>query len=351
MRAWGLALALAAILLSNPALAEEPAKEAPKAHEPTAGDLASARNALREGLALREKGDTNGALARLQSAWDFVPTPITGFELGKTHLMLGHVLQAHELFAKVGRIPPSLEESTKSQSARDESIRLQKEIASRIPSLHLKLTLPANATAVVTIDDEKVPLSGTEATRLVEVGPHDVVAKAGDGPEQKIHVEVAESEVKDVALAPQWIAPKPKEVVGPNGQVIYVRTTNPLTFVGFGFAAGALILTTISAIVFLDAVGTAQDLCGKSYCPPAKTESLGSGKQGQSNTNFNAEYTDAQSRYQTARALMLVGGGVMIIFGGIGAVFSQFPIKERVTAGVTVKPTFGLGGAGLTGTF
>ena len=39
---------------------------------------------MREGLALREKGELQEALARLGSAYDLVPTPVTGFELGKT---------------------------------------------------------------------------------------------------------------------------------------------------------------------------------------------------------------------------------------------------------------------------
>ena len=350
MRAGVIALFGAAMLVASPAFADEPprppapAKEGPKLREPTAGDLASARNALREGLALREKGDTNGALARLQSAWDFVPTPITGFELGKTHLLLGHVLQAHELFAKVGRLPASMEESARSESARDESARLMKEIYPRIPQLRLKLTLPPNATAEVKIDDEKVQMSGTETTRSVEVGPHDIVAKAGDGPEQKVHLEVAESETRDVPLSPQWIPPAPKPVLGPTGQVLYVRQTNPLTFIGFGIAAAGIIITSVSAVVFVDARADAKERCGQRYCPPART--LG---EQQTNPYFDRDYDSADSRWKVSAIAMAVGGVTAVVFGTVGAVFAMRPIKERVTA--TVKPTFGPGGAGLQGTF
>src|SRR5438270_10599023 len=92
---------------------------APAHAEPSAGDLATARSALKEGLALREKGDLLGALGRFSTAFDLVQTPVTGFELGKTHLLLGHVLHAHELFKKIGRIPPALEESQRSAAARE----------------------------------------------------------------------------------------------------------------------------------------------------------------------------------------------------------------------------------------
>jgi hypothetical protein len=288
----------------------------------------------------------------LQSAWDFVPTPITGFELGKTHLMLGHVLQAHEMFAHVGRLPSSVEESSRSQSARDESVRLMKDLEPRIPSLRVKLAMPANApasaSADVKVDDEKLTLNGNEAKLFVEVGPHDIVAKAGDGPEQKVHVEVAESEVKDVQLTPQWVAPQPKPVVGPTGQVLYVRQTNPLTFIGFGIAAAGIVVTSISAVVFFNARDDARDRCGQNYCPPQKTSILGP-----TNPIYDAEYDSARARYNGSIVFMIAGAVTTVVFGGIGAVFAARPIKERVTAsGPTItKPTFGLGGAGLEGTF
>ena len=57
-----------------------------EAARPTAGDLASARNALREGLALREGAAPTARSPGCQSAW-FRPDAITGFELGKTHLL------------------------------------------------------------------------------------------------------------------------------------------------------------------------------------------------------------------------------------------------------------------------
>lgn len=336
------AIAAACVLfVAGPALADEPAKP----REPTAGDLASARNALKEGLAAREKGDNNTALARLQSAWDYVHTPVTGFELAKTHLILGHVLQAHEMFANVGRMPPSMEESSRSQVARDEAAKLMKELEPRIPSLRVKLMLPPNATATVRIDDEVLAFKGTETTRLVEVGPHDVVAKAGDGPEQTVHVEVAESEVKDIPLSPQWIPPKVLPATGPGGQVVYVRTTNPLTFIGFGVAAAGLIVTTISAVVFVNARNDQSERCGEHYCPPDRPAFRATAPP-----PYDTQFDDAKNRAIGSGILCLVAGSVTLVMAGVGTIFAMRPVKERVTA-VSVKPTFGLGGAGLQGTF
>src|SRR5205085_4655531 len=118
------------------------------------------------------------------------------------------ILQAQEHFQKVVRMPASMEESERSKVAREESARIAKELEPRIPSLKIKVKLPAGASAVVRVDDETVTLSGAVTTRAVDPGSHDVVAKAGDGPEQHVRIEVVESEIKDVELTPQWIPPK-----------------------------------------------------------------------------------------------------------------------------------------------
>lgn len=330
-----------------PARAEPPAATAPVAstrREPTAGDLATARAALREGLVLRDKGALEDALARLASAYDLVPTPVTGFELGKTHMMLGHVLQAHELFKKVVRMAPSLEESTRSQTSRDEAARLARELEPRIPSLRLELTLPAEATAIVRVDDEEIPVTGAVTMRAVDPGAHEIVAKAGDGPDEVLLVEVAEGEVKDVHLAPTWVPPKPR----PSGrEIIYVRQTNPLAFIGFGIASAALVVTTVATFVYIDARDEAKDKCGASYCPPAPQDAAAVSMGSVIDTSLRSETL----RYQVSGAIMVAAGVTTLLFTGVGIFGAARPVKERVTTGATVRPRVGLGGLGLAGTF
>ena len=318
----------------------------PPRREPTAGDLATARTALREGLVLRERGELQEALARLASAYDLVPTPVTGFELGKTHMMLGQVLQAHELFKKVVRMAPSLEESTRSQTSRDEAARLAEELEPRIPSLRLKLTLPKDATAVVKVDDEAISMTALETTRAVDPGPHEITAKAGDGPEQTVLVEVAESETKDVLLAPQWIPPK-SAPQGRAREVIYVRQTNPLAFVGFGIGAAALVVTTVSALVYIDARDDAKDKCGESYCPPA----IRNNNVITNNAVLDTDFQGENARYQVAGIMTIAAGITTVVFTGLGIFGAARPVKERVTSSATLQPSVGLGRLGLTGTF
>jgi hypothetical protein len=342
-------VAIAVLMAARPASAAPPPEaaaegsSAPTRREPTAGDFATARTALTQGMALREKGDLQEALARLVTAYELVPTPVTGFELGKTHMMLGHVLQAHELFKKVERMPPSMEESTRSQTARSESARLSAELEPRIPSVHLTLTLPKGASAVVHLDDEEIPMPTGEATRAVDPGPHDITTKAGDGPEEKIHVDVAESETKNVALAPKWIVPKapPKEE-----RVIYVPRTNPLAFIGFATAAVAVVVTLVSGYIYLDARDDAKNKCGNNFCPPVTRSNFLP-----ENTVIDTSYNSDKTRYQVSGALMIVGGITTAVFLGVGIVGAARPLKERVVAKPKVTPTIGLGSLGLSGTF
>lgn len=322
MRRLALAGVLAAAMAASaPAHAEE--------REPSAGDFATARTALREGLALREKGDLDASLMRLTTAFDLVPTPVTGFELGKAYMMTGKILQAHELFKKVLRMPPSMEESDRSRVAREESERLAAELGPRIPSVLLEVTLPAGATATVHIDDEEIALTGSETRRSVDPGPHEIVAKAGDGPEERVHVEVAESEVKKVELAPKWVPPK-EPMKTESGQVVVVKqTTSVLTFIGFAGASAGLALTASAAYVFASQSSDLEEKCGERFCPDTLQR-------------------DVQIRNAWG-VVTVIGAASTIGFLAAGIIGVTNPKKERVVVGV--QPVIGPGGAGLTGRF
>jgi hypothetical protein len=299
--------------------------------EPSAGDLATARTALKEGLALREKGDLLGALGRFTTAHDLVQTPVTAFELGKTHLLMGHVLQAHELFIKISRLPPALEESQRSATAREEANRLAADLEPRIPTLRIRLKLPPDATAAVRIDDDPIVTTGAVTPRAVDPGKHVIIAHAGDGPEVRVTVDVAEGETKDVDLAPQWIPPK-VPVAPPGGQVVYLRQTNPLVFVGFTVSSVALTLTGVAAVLAVNAAGRAKDRCGADYCPQRVRDS---------------DVTEMG----TWLVVTGVAGGATLAFFTLAVLSISKPVNEKVTASAGARPYIGPGSAGVVGSF
>lgn len=291
--------------------------------------MATARAALKDGLALREQGNLDAAAGRMQTAWDLVKTPVTAFELGKTEMMRGRILTAHELFQAVVRMPTTLEESQRSVSAREESARLGTELEPRIPQLRLHVKLPAGASAVVHVDDDEVTLSGDTATRLVDPGKHEVTAKAGDGPEQKVMVSIAESEAKDVDLAPQWIPPKPKPKEG--GREVYVHQTNPLVFIGFGVAGASLVLTGVATPIAINATKDAQQHCGQVAC--------------------GQHARDTYYGPSVFWTVVAVGSGIATLgFGVMAAISIGNPVVQKVSTS-EVRPYVGLGSAGVEGRF
>lgn len=314
-----------------PAPAPVPSPPAPApVQEPNAGDLSTARIALKEGLALREKGDLVAALGRFTTAFDLVQTPVTGFELGKTHLLMGHVLQARELFLKIGRIPPALEESERSATAREEAARLATDLEPRVPTLRIRMKLPKDATAAVRVDDDPITTTGEVTPRSVDPGKHVIIARAGDGPEMRVTVEVAEGETKDVDLAPQWVPPKVPPASANGGQVVYLRQTNPLVFVGFTSASVALTLTGVASVLAFNAASRANDRCGNNFCPQYVRDS---------------DVTEMR----TWLAVSIVAGAATLAFVTVAVLSISRPTTEKVTAGV--RPFVGLGGAGLSGAF
>jgi hypothetical protein len=321
MRSRALLLAFTVLTATSFAFAQEPR------HEPSPADVHTARLALTEGLALREKGDQLGALGRLQTAFDLVATPITAFELGKTHMMLGHVLQAYELFNRVTRMEPRTDESARAKSSRMEAARLSSELEPRIPKLRIKVKLvEKDAVCSIRIDEETITTKGEETLRAVDPGEHKIVAKAGDGPEQIVKVTVAESETKDVELAPKWVAPQPK----PEGNVFYAKRTNPLTLVGFSTAGAGLLLLNLSIPFYVSAEADLADKCGNDYCPPS---TIGNERQ------------DA-----TLWGLTTIIGGAATFTGVCVGVYGLMnPVKEKFTTGSTFR--FGPGSVEWRGTF
>src|SRR5678810_388595 len=72
--------------------------------EPSAADLATARELYLQAKDLRSAGDLKGALEKYQAAWQTAPTPIIGIELGRTHTQLGQLIEARETFLAIARL-------------------------------------------------------------------------------------------------------------------------------------------------------------------------------------------------------------------------------------------------------
>ena len=142
-------------------------------------------------------------------------------------------------------------------------------------------------------------------------------------------MEIGEGETKDVELAPQWVAPK-APVVPPGAQVVFLRQTNPLVFLGFTASSVALTLTGVASVLAFNAAGRAHDRCAADYCPQYVRDS-------------------DITQMRTWLVVTAVAGAATIGFATLAILSISKPVNEKVTAGL--RPYVGPGAAGMVGTF
>jgi hypothetical protein len=145
-----------------------------RADEPTPADVETAKVAFAEGLALREKGDEAGALARFRAAYALVPTPITGLEVGRSLVATNHVLDGRALLLEVARMPKHPGESDKAQASRDAAAELAEKARADLATL----TVETDADAALTIDDAPIPRDAARSPRVLDPGHHVVSVRA-----------------------------------------------------------------------------------------------------------------------------------------------------------------------------
>jgi hypothetical protein len=295
--------------------------------DPTAADLESARQLFRQGNDLRDADDLRGALAKYRAADALVSTPITSFEVGRTHVRLGELVEGYAALASVAKIPTKPKESANTASARTEAERLAREVEPRIPSLRVTpKNIPAGAALTVQIDGKK---ADPGALTKVNPGKHGIVVHA-DGVSHTAEVTIAESETREVEVVFDPIAPakvvetQPAQVAEPsNGRPTWI-------YVGFAVAGAGVIVGSIAGILTLRGTSDLADRCPGGDCPPSEHDRLKS--------------TD---RWATVSTISFAVAGAAAAVSIVG-LFTTSP--KRAEAG-TLRPTIGLGSIGLEGAF
>ncbi len=313
----------------------------------SAADIESARQLYNQGLELRDKGDTKGALEKFKAAHALGGTPITGIELCKTHAALGQPVEAREVCLGVARIPPLAGETSRSQQARNDAARIAEEVKPKIANVRIKLTgVPPNREPTVTVDGAPVPPAALGEPRSVDPGQHTIVAKIGNGPETKSTVDLREGESKDVTLPVQAPPDEPPPVGGPGyvpgqGPGPYYpppreSKTNGTAIVGFTIGGVGLVVGLVGGIIALNGKSTLDDKCPDKACGVDQHDDL-----------------DAAKRAGTVSTVGFVFAGVGAIVGivALSTASSSRASNKAPPKSATIVPDIGPGGAGLHGTF
>lgn len=308
-----------------------------RADEPSAADSETALTLYKDGKALRDKGDLQGALEKLKAAYALVETPITALELGKTHVQMGKLVEAREVLLSVARIPVRKNESTKASEARTEAEALAAQVKPRLASLTVRVKgVPPGAIARVTVDGAGVPPDAMSAPRILNPGAHVVVLEVNGKPTQS-DLSLSDGEARELEIAPAEgaigpvVAPIPAPPAEPTPPPA-PRTSggmSPLVPIGFGVAGVGLVVGTITGVMTLSTASTVKDTCnGDGRCPPSAQSDLDSAS--------------------TTGAISTVGFvvGVVGIAVGITGIFMSTP-RTETRSGFRIAPT----GHGVAGTF
>lgn len=312
----------------------------------TPADMETARELYKAGRKLRDAGDLQGALEKFKAAHALAGTPITGVELGKTHLALAQLVEAREAFLEVGRMPVDAKESENAKAARAEAAKLAAEVAPKIPSIALKINgVPPGAQPIVTVDGAPIPAAAIGEPRKVNPGKHVVAARIGDGEVTTIEVEVKEGETKPAEMEVK--PPRPNALPFPETNSTVPLTApppsgasngggpSPLVWVGFGVAGIGLVAGSVTGVLALSKSSSVKNACVQKDCPPSAQSDI-----------------DASKSMGTISTVSFVVGGIGAAVGVAALLIGQGKSEAPKSASAPhVSPWFGGTSMGVEGAF
>ncbi|HSO39995.1 MAG TPA: hypothetical protein VLT33_46025 [Labilithrix sp.] len=319
----------ASLLLAAPAYAGEP----------SAADSESALQLYKEGKALRDAGDQQGALGKLRAAYALVETPITALELGRTYMAVGQLVEARGVLLSVSRIPVRNNESTKAGEARVEAESLAAQLRPRLASLTVHPKGASTSPPKIIIDNVVLPPDAATVPRVLNPGGHVVVIEV-DGQRVQSDVSLAEGQSKDLDIdlpvaKHDAVAPVPAPTTEPPAPP-EERRLSPLVWVGFGTAAVGIGVGTVAGILTLSKASALKDACVDGRCPSSSQSDI-----------------DSASATGTVSTVAFIVGGAFAVVGVVGlfmggrseSAHASSPAKPRAS-GLRIVPTInGVGGS------
>ncbi|MBN9165299.1 MAG: hypothetical protein BGO98_21660 [Myxococcales bacterium 68-20] len=325
----------------------------------TAQDIASARQLYNDGIELRDKGDMKGALEKFKAAHALGNTPLTGIELCRAHSALSQPVEAREVCLGVGRIAPLPEESQRSKDARNDAARLAEAEKTKIGSIRIKVTgVPAGWQPTVVVDGATVPAAALNEPRSVNPGVHTITAKVGSGPETRATLETHVGETKDLELGvqppPENEKPEPVTGAGSQPQPREKKKSNTFATVSFAVAGVSAVIGTIAGLSAISGEGDLDKECGSKICGRDQWDALDSARTaGNVSTVF---FVVAGVAGITGLVSTIASGSSKS--GSLPPQTAKAPVsssssssKSSSSSTIKVTPVFGLGGAGLNGSF
>jgi hypothetical protein len=259
----------------------------------TAAASETARALFNEGLALRGRGDLEGAIAKLRAAHALRATPVTALELARAYVEHRDLVEARDLLLSVKRLPVVPPESRDSHEARRDAAKMADELKPRIPTLTIAISgagAGAAARPIVLIDDVEIPPEAVLEPQHVNPKRHHVIARATrdpKAPEASTDIELHEAESARVVLELPAIpsrSPAPAPAPAPPSEPASRSSgdaTMPrlMTYGGFGLAFVGVVVGTYAGLRAIDQVSQLKSACNADrICTPSEANAIASAK-------------------------------------------------------------------------
>jgi tetratricopeptide (TPR) repeat protein len=271
---WALALATALLAAPLPA-----AQAAPRA--PTAAQKETARGLMQLGDAKLRAGDAQAALDAYRAADEIMGVPTTRYAVGRACARLGLLVEAVDHLQGAVRYPKRPDEPAAFAEARTAAARLDAELATRIPTLHVRVRGPRGDIPVeLTIDESPVDPRARGLPQRLDPGSHRVRALA-DGyrpAELEVVLEAGESRTVELALAPaaspEPASPPLSPAPTPRGPAAADASHGLPTasWAAFGVGAAGLVLGTVTGAISLARASDLADRCPDRVCDEAERD-------------------------------------------------------------------------------
>jgi hypothetical protein len=329
-----------------------------RADEPTAEQTAAARALGMEGVRLADSGDCPKAIDPLTRAESLHHAPTTLERLGECHIAVGKLVIGTEELNRVIHEPLAPNAPPAFTAAQERAKGAIDAALAKIGKLRIHVERPAGVDPKVKVDDDAVMTAMLDADRPTDPGTHKVTATAQGMKPAETSITLANGQSQSVSLT---LEPDPNAVVAPPVPAPGVpAATGPASAPAEPPPAAAP-KSKVPAIVAFSAGGVGL-VVGSIFGAMALGTKSSLDKACPSKTDCPATSQSDISSLGTNATVSTIGFGVGIVGVGLGTVLlimesgSSSPpaTAARATPAAPkshVTPYFGLGTAGVTGTF
>ena len=312
---------------------------APAMADPAPQQKELARDLMQKGYSARAAHDPRTALLSFKGADDIMHVPTTGFEVARSQVDVGLLVEAHETLLGVLRAPERPGEPQAFGDARRYAQILDTQLLPRLPQLRIGLS--GAAAASVAVDGAALPEGALLVPYKVDPGHHVVTATA-EAAEGRAEIDVAEGETRDVnVMMVAKVAAPPPPPVAPVAlsppPTSRRHGFGPIAWAGLGLAAAGVVVGTATGILALTDKSSLASQCNGARCPPSTYGSLSSA-----------------DTLATTSTVAFVAAGVGAAIGVTGWFIGRRrepAVAPAGASGLHLTPYVGLGSLGATGTF